>query len=211
MQRIAAGRDEIQHFGKGLVAQAGIGRGGAELGEQFAFLERPGAGDGEDVLGEHVERSGPEVLRVELAVVDRVERGARLEIFEAVAGHDDALARLVEPVIGAADPLQQPRAALRRAHLDDEVDVAPVDPEVEAGRGDQPAQLARAHRRLDLAPRFERQAAVVDADRQRLVVDRPQVLENQLGEAARVAEDQRRLVALDQFHHVARGVTPGMP
>ena len=89
------------------------------------------------MLGEHVERAGAENLGVELAIVDRVERGARFEIFEAVAGDDDALARLVEPVVGAADPLQQARAALGRAHLDDEIDVAPVDAEVEAGGGDQ--------------------------------------------------------------------------
>ena len=107
------------------------------------------------MLGEHVERSGAEILGVELAVVDRVERGARLEIFEAVAGDDHALARLVEPVVGAADPLQQARAALGRAHLHDEVDVAPVDAEVEAGGRDQAAQLARRHRRLDLAPRLD--------------------------------------------------------
>ena len=113
---------------------------------------------------------------------------------------------LVEPVVGAADPLQQARAALGRAHLDDQVDVAPVDAEVEAGGGDQRADLAVGHRRLDLAPRLDRQAAVMDADRQRLVVDRPQILEDQLGQAAGVAEDQRGLVLLDQLHHFARGV-----
>ena len=63
------------------------------------------------MLGEHVERAGAENLGVELALVDRVERGARLQIFEAVAGDEDRLARLVEPVVGAADPLQQPRAS----------------------------------------------------------------------------------------------------
>ena len=147
------------------VGQAGIRRGGADLGEQFGLDERAGAGDGEDVLGEHVERAGAERFGVELAGVDRVERGARLEIFEAVAGHDHALRRLVEAVVGAADPLEQARRALGRAHLADEVDVAPVDAEVEAGGGDQRAQPAVAHRGFDLAPRFEREAAVVDADR----------------------------------------------
>ena len=120
------------------------------------------------------------------------------------------LRRLVEPVVGAADPLQQARAALGRAHLDDEVDVAPVDAEVEAGGRDQPAQLARGHRRLDLAPRLDRQAAVVDADRQPLLVLVPQLLEDQLGEPARVAEDERRLVLLDQPHHVGDRVVARM-
>ena len=122
----------------------GIRRCRADFGKQLVLLERRRDRHRQDVLREHVERAGAEDFGVELAIVDRIERGARLEIFEAVAGDDDALARLIEPVVGAADPLQQARAALGRAHLDDEVDVAPVDPEVEAGGGDQPAQLPAA-------------------------------------------------------------------
>ena len=100
-------------------------------------------------------------------------RSAGFEIFEAIAGNDHAPARLVETVIGAADPLQQPRRSFGRAHLHDQVDVAPVDAEVEARGRDQRAQLAVAHRRLDLAPRLKAEAAMVDADRQRLVVGGP--------------------------------------
>ena len=70
-------------------------------------------------------------------------------------------------MVGAADALEQARRALGRAHLADEVDIAPVDAEVEAGGGDQSAQAAVAHRGFDLAPRLEGEAAVVDADRQR--------------------------------------------
>src|SRR3546814_15066881 len=73
-------------------------------------------------------------------------RGARLQIFKAVAGNDERLRRLFQPVIGAADPLGQPRRALWRAHLDDEIDVAPVDAEVEACRRDQRATPAFAPR-----------------------------------------------------------------
>ena len=201
-QRIAAGGDEAEHLGEAVVAEAGVGRGGADFGEQLGLVDRAGAGEAEDMLGEDVDRAGAEDFGVELAGVDRVERGAGLEIFEAVAGDDHALRRLVEAVVGAADPLEQARAALGRAHLDDQIDVAPVDAEVEAGGGDQRAQLARAHRRLDLAARFQRQAAVVDADAEALVVDLPQILENQLGEAAGVAEDERGLVRFDQLHHL---------
>ena len=67
-----------------------------------------------------------------------------------------------------------------------------------------PRSLPVRHRRLDLAPRLARQRAVMDPDRQMLLVDRPQILEDQLGEAARVAEDQGRLVPLDLAHHVLR-------
>ena len=50
----------------------------------------------------------------------------------------------------------------------------------------------------------------MDADRQHLVVDCPKILENQLGEAPRVAEDERRPVVLDQLHHLAHRVSSGM-
>jgi hypothetical protein len=80
----------------------------------------------------------------EFAVVDRVDGGASFEIFEAIAGHDPRLrsARRAGG-LGPADALQEAGRTLWRAHLHDEVDVAPVDAEVEACRRDQSAQLAR--------------------------------------------------------------------
>ena len=47
---------------------------------------------------------------------------------------------------------------------------------------------------------------MVDADAEALVIDLPQVLENQLGEAAGVAEDQRGLVRFDQLHDLLGGI-----
>ena len=149
------------------------------------------------MLGEHVERAGAEQVGVDLARLDRVEGGARLEIFEAVAGDEDRLGGLVETVVGAADALEQAAGAFGRAHLDDAIDVAPIDAEIEAGGGDQRAQAAGGHRALDLLARLARQAAVVDADGQALVVHLPQVLEDQLGEAAGVAEDDGGAVRCD--------------
>ena len=93
------------------------------------------------------------------------------------------------PVVGAADPLQQPRHALRRADLDHLVDAAPVDAEIERGRGDHRAQRPGRHRRLDLAALLDLQRAVVQRDRQRRVVQLPQRLEHQLRLGAGVDED----------------------
>src|SRR3546814_11824124 len=70
------------------------------------------------MLREHVERAGAEAVGVAFARRDGIERGARFEIFEAVARHDQRATRLVEPVVRAADALKQPRASLGRAHLD---------------------------------------------------------------------------------------------
>ena len=55
---------------------------------------------------EHIEAARAERFVVELTHLDRVDRRARFEIFEAVAGDDDRLARLIEAVIGAADSLE---------------------------------------------------------------------------------------------------------
>ena len=172
-QRIAAAFDEMQHMGKALVGQRAIGGGGSDFGQQFLLAERPGTGDRHHMLGQHVERAGAEIIGVPLARLDRVQCRPRLQIFEAVAGDQYRLRRHVEPVIGAADALEQARAALGRAHLDHAIDIAPIDAEVEAGGRHQRAQLARRHRRLDLAPRLDRQAAMMDGDRQVRVIDRP--------------------------------------
>ena len=123
-----------------------------------------------------------------------------------VAGDEHGFGRFVEPVVGAPDPLQEARRSLGRAHLDHAIDIPPVDAQIEAGGGDQRAQLSRRHRAFHLAPRLARQAAVMDADRQPHRVDLPQVLEDQLGQATRVAEHQRRAMRLDLGHHLFGGI-----
>ena len=65
-------------------------------------------------------------------------------------------------------------------------------------------------RQGDPPPRFDREAAVVNSDRQRLVVDRPKLLKGQLGQAAGVAEDQRGAMLLDQPHHIAHRMVAGV-
>src|SRR3546814_5043547 len=52
---------------------------------------------------------------------------------------------------------------------------------------------------------------LVDGDRQRQVVALPQLLKDQLGEPARVAEDDRRAVPRDHLHHLMHRPAPRMP
>ena len=92
------------------------------------------------------------------------------------------------PVIGAADALQQARDALRRADLDHLIDPAPVDAEIERGGRDHGAQPALRHRGFDAAALGDVEAAVVQADRQRLRVQPPQRLEQHLALRAGVDE-----------------------
>ena len=57
--------------------------------------------------------------------------------------------------------------------------------------------LPRGHRRLDLAALLDGERAVMQADRQVLLVDAPQPVEHQLGLRARVHEHDRGLVLAD--------------
>ena len=61
---------------------------------------------------------------------------------------------------------------------------------------DHRAQLARRHRLLDLAALRDIERAVMQRDGKIVVVDAPQLLEQEFRLAARVDEDQRRLVRL---------------
>ena len=118
--------------------------------------------------------------------------------------------RLVHAVVGAADALGKPACALRRADMDDEIDIAPVDAEIERRGGDDGAQAVGLHRLLDPAPLADIERAVMQRDRQIVVVDAPEFLEQQLGLAAGVDEEQRGLVALDRVVDVRHGVARRM-
>ena len=108
LERIAAGFDEGEHALPHRVIDPGIGQARAQLGEQFTLLERRGAGTGHDMLREHVEPPGAKLLAVTLALVDRFLGRGGFEEFEAIAGHQQRPAGLVEPVVGTPDTLQQP-------------------------------------------------------------------------------------------------------
>ena len=211
VQRVAAGGDEIDRGVEIRAGEARIGRGGAHLGVEIVGAKRRAAGGAEHVLRQHVERAGAHRRRVLRVVGDRVDRGAAFEHLEAVGRDQHGLGRLVEPVVGAADALHQPARALRRADIDDEIDVAPVDAEVERGGGDHGAQPAGRHRVLDLAALRHVERAVMQRDREAVVVDAPQLLEHHLGLHARVDEDQRGLVAPDQVVDLAERMARRMP
>ena len=96
---------------------------------------------------------GPDARRiaVEVVVGHRLLGRLAFQHLETVGGHQHRMARLVQAVVGPPDPLDQPRGALGRGELDDEVDGAPVDAEVERRGADHRPQFPARHRRLDLA------------------------------------------------------------
>src|SRR4051812_42196152 len=67
-------------------------------------------------------------------------------------------------------------------------------------------QLAGDHRTFDLAPLLDREGAVVERDGETVLVNAPQVLEQHLGLAARVDEQQRSLVLLDDLVELGHGI-----
>ncbi len=111
-------------------------------------------------------------------------------------------------MVGAADALDEALDVLRRADLDHQVDVAPVDAEVERGGADDGAKLARDHGGLDAGALLARERAVVDADGQVVIVGEPERVEEDLGLRAGVVEDERGVVARHLAQDGGDGVAP---
>ncbi len=162
------------------------------------------------MLRQHVERTGAERRRVLRMIGDRPDRGVALQHLEAVGRNENAARRLVEPVVGAADALQQTRRALRCADIDDQIDVAPVDAEIERRGAHDRAQPARGHGVLHLAALRHIERAMMQRDGKVVVVDVPERVKDHLGLAARVDEDQRHLVLLDQLVDLRKRVARRM-
>ena len=158
-QRVAAVLHERQHVVEVLPGQRGIGRGAAHLGIRLVRQERRGARQAEQMLRQHVQPAGTRRIAVQFARGDAEHGGLAFQHLEPVGGHQDGAAGLVHAVVGAADALQQPGHAFRRADLDDLVHPAPVDAQIERRRRHHRAQLARRHRGFDAAALLHLQAS----------------------------------------------------
>ena len=162
------------------------------------------------MLCEHVGSAEAGVGRVLGRFLDGVEGGSAFQDLEAVGGDEIGLGGLVHAVVGAADPLHDPARALRRSDIDHEVDVAPVDSEIEGRGADDGAQLPGRHRRLDPPPLRHVEGAVMQGDRQRILVEAPEFLEGVLGLKAGVDEDQDGAVPADQVVDGRHGLAGGV-
>ena len=210
LQRVAARGDEIERVVKIGAGHVGVRRGGADFLEQIVGEKRLAASAPQNVLRQNVERPGAQRWRVLRTFGDGIYGDAAFQHFEAIGRHQHRARGLVDTVIGAADPLHQPRRALRRADIDDQIDIAPVDAEVERGGADDALQLACGHRVLDAAALPDIERAVMQRDRKVVVVHPPQVLEQHLGLAAGIDEDQRGPVGLDEVVDLAKRMPRGM-
>ena len=211
LERVAAGRDEIDRGVEVGARQAGVRRRRLHLAIELIGDERLAAGRAEHMLRQHVERASAQRRRILRVIRHRADRGAAFQHLEAIGRHENAARRLVEPVVGAADPLQQARRAFRRADVDDEIDVAPVDAKIERRGADHRAQLAARHGVLDFAALLDVERAVMQSDGERVVVEVPERVEDHLRLAAGVDEHQRHLVLLDQLIDLRERVARRMP
>lgn len=180
-QRITASRHEGDGAVEIVPGEAAIGFRRTDLPKQRIGGERPRAGDAQNVLGEHVERAGAQGRGVLFAGARGGKRCLALHHLEAVGRHQDGARRLVHAVVGAADALRKTACALGRADIHHEIDIAPVDAEIERGGANDGAKRARRHCRLHLAPLADVERAVVQGNRQIVVVDVPQRLKQGFG------------------------------
>ncbi len=122
-----------------------------------------GDGDRDDLLGEHVERVAGHDGRLDQPFAHAPGDDGALEQVAPELREDAPAAHLLDPVTGAADPLQPARDRLRRLDLQDEVDGAHVDPQLQRARRDEARQLAGLQQLLDLRALLARERAVVGA------------------------------------------------
>ena len=177
---------------QGLVrCRAGDGR------EQLVHGPAIEHGHGHDLLGQHVERIARQGRRLDRAVVHPARDDGRLEQVAPELREDDAGGRRVDLVAGPTDPLEARRDRRGRLDLDDEVDGAHVDPELERARGDDRRQPAGLQVLLDREPLLPGDRAVMSPD-ELLAGQLVQALGEPFGQAARVAEHDRAVVAPDQ-------------
>ena len=79
------------------------------------------------MLRQDIIAAGAEGLAVAHALCHRVKGGLCFKIFKTIAGHEDGLAGRVHAVVRPANTLQQAGRPFGCTHLDDAVDIAPVD------------------------------------------------------------------------------------
>ena len=197
-QRIAAGGDEVERVVEILARQVAIGLRAAHLVDRSASRSIGWAQAVPTMCWASTSRQAgrggsPSSSRASTASSAASDSSTSKRLAGAI------MARLGSSSRWLARPIRCIRRlhALGRAHLDHQVDVAPVDAEIERGGRDHGAQLARRHRRLDLAALLDGERAMMQADRQVVLVDAPQRVEHQLGLGARVDEHDRGLVLAD--------------
>ena len=168
-----------------------IRRGASHFLVERFWLKGRRTSHAQHMLGQHVQRARFRRRGVLGALRRRLQRRLTFHDFELVGRHKQRLARLIEPMVGAAYALGQPAGALGRTHIDDEIDVAPIDAEIERRGADNRAELARDHRCLDFSALAHIEGTVMQRDGEVVVIAAPQLMKQHLSLGACIHEHQR--------------------
>ena len=188
-----AGGEHVDHRLERLVIEGPVRPGAPDEGEQLTGLPFASRDLGHDLLREDVEGTLGQGEGVELSPAHGVEEGRALHEVVAAQGEEASLRGRLDPMPGAADPLQEGRDVAGRAELADEVDVADVDAELERRGGDEEGEGAALEALLGLEPPLAREAPVVGGDLL-LAEALGEGAGGAFGEPARVREDEGRAV-----------------
>ena len=153
-------------------------------------------GDGDDLLGEHVERVARHDGALDQALAHAPGDDRALEQVGAELGEDAALRGVADAVARPADALQAGGDRLGRLDLQHEVDGAHVDAELERRGGDEARQLAGLELLLDHEALLAGERPVVRAG-DGLLGELVQAQGEALGGAAVVDEDDGGAVGPD--------------
>ena len=160
--RVAAG-EHVEHVLELLAREVAERPGPADEVVELVDRDLLLGADGDDLLGEHVERVARDARLLDQPLLHAPDDDGRLEQIGPELREDAALGRLVQAMAGAADPLEPAGDRLRRLDLDDQVDRAHVDAELERGRGDEARDVAALQQLLDLDALLARERPVVGA------------------------------------------------
>ena len=182
-------------------------RGAPHEGEEIVGADGVHRRDGDDVLGQDVERVARVAGLLDDAGAHLGDRGGAREQIAPVLGEDDPPRDLADRVARAADALQPGGDRRRGLDLDDQIDRAHVDAELERRRRDDGPEISALEPVLDERARLVRDRPVV-GQRQLLARDLVQRGGEALGQAAAVDEDHRRAVRTDEGDDVLVQVGP---
>ncbi len=190
------------------------------LADEFAI--RPGAAQqrvkpllvplarrrlGDDLLGQHVQRTLGDDQAVQLAAAHAVEQCGAFDQLVARQRKQPPLGRAADAVAGAPNALQEGGDGARRSELADQIHLADVDAQLQRGGGHQRAQLAPFEALLGVKTFLLGQAAVM---RRHVLLAQAlgEMPGHALGQAPRVDEHQRGAVLA---HQLGQAVVDQLP
>ena len=156
------------------------------------------------MLHDNIEGAGAGRLAIQLALLDGGQRGAAFKRLEAIRGHEKGAARHIQPVVGAAHPLQKTADAFRRGDLNDEIHITPVYAKLQSRSRDNAADFPRRHHGFGAPALLAAQRPVIDRNRQVFFIRVPQHLQHKFRLSSGIDEDNR-CPALRGSHRRFRG------